>query len=320
MSGFADAARDKYSLMRAGEAWRNGAGLATLLGTFVAFSALVVLGTAGNPPVIVALAGLTGWLVLLVGGTAAGVQFMQQALGQSVYPPGIALATSPPVLLRTLGLLLVLALVVAGFVAVAFLLLAACRILAFGEVLYIVVLPTLTLAATLILLLVLAAALLVAPALWEGRTLRHGLEQLSAVALQRPKETVLRLAALLLFGAIAAAAILAFLAIGFGAAAGLSALVLPDASIMIGPGTIGTGIVVGVATALVMAVLYMGVALTYLKLTRGVEIAPLRGLLKAAARKRVAEAAAWTHAACPTCGRDVAASDAFCSHCGRQLK
>lgn len=289
-------ATDRYSLLGVGQAWRNLPGLRTLVVTFVALAVLLSLAGAIRVPVISALINVIGIMLLLMGGTAAGMQFMEQASGRTVRGTAEALLGSPLVLLRSLGLALAIALLAGAFAAVSLVLLALCRIPGLGEALYIVVLPAVTFLAAAGSLVTLVALMLAAPSLWEGHSLRMSLLQLWAVVTQRPVEASLQLAALALVGLLVAGLAAAFVAIGFAVAVALSALVLSEGLIrprgggfdgltwfgylhsadMLGPGAVGAGIVVGVVLALVMAVMYLGLSLVHLRLAAGLDLARAR--------------------------------------------
>lgn len=284
---------DRYSLMRIGEAWRNPAGLRTVVVTFVALSALLALAGAIRVPVISALINVICILLLLMGSTAAGMQYMEQASGRPVRGTAASLMGSPLVLLRSLGLGLGIAAGAAALVLVAALLLALCRIPALGEVLYIAVLPAVTMLGAVGALVTLVAVLLAAPALWEGHSLRTTVLQLWAVVTQKPLEAFIQLATLVLAAMAVAAILITFVGFGFGAAIGLSALMLSrgagdslPAGIdglsfmgflyggeMMGPGAVGAGIVAAIVVALVMAVLYLGLSIVHLRLTAGLDLA-----------------------------------------------
>lgn len=309
-----DLKRDPYSLLRVGEAWRNRAGLVTLLATFVGFGVLLALGGASGSGAIAGLAALVGFVVLLLGMTAAGMQFMEQAAGRPVSGTLAVLAGSPMVLLRSLGLGLIVAVGVLAFVLVAALLLFLCKIPALGPVLYVVVLPALALVAGLGYLATLVVMMLAAPALWEGHSLKASLAQLWGVATQRPMEAFLQLVLLWLISSLVAGVIFGFAMLGFAFVAMLSAAILPGGGGAIGamgamggmggmmggfPGIgagmgsggmliaagLGSAILFGIVGALVIAVFYLGLSLAYLKLTQGLDLAGAQAAMEAAMEK-----------------------------------
>lgn len=283
-----------YSLMRIGEAWRNRAGLLTLLCTFVGMAVLFGIGFATGVRVLVALFMLAGYVLMLLGTVTAGHQFMDQARGRPVTATLPAFTASPMVVLRMLGLLLILGGVLLLWFIVASVLLYLCKIPGIGGLLLIVVLPVLTFSGALLFLGLYVAWSLSAPALFEGHTLKRALSQLWAVATQRPLEAFLHLVLLFLVVGFVAMLVSAFVGMGFFASAGLSASILggmpfggmggpmmdsmggyggpgPSASVIYG-GLIGAGIVWAIVGVVFGALMLYGLCLTYLKLTSGLNV------------------------------------------------
>jgi hypothetical protein len=281
-----------YSLMRIGEAWRNRAGLLTLLCTFVGMAVLFGVGFATGVPVLVALFMLAGYVLMLLGTVTAGHQFMDQAQGRPVTATLPAFTASPMVVLRMLGLLLILGAALLVWFLVAAVLLYLCKIPGIGGLLLIVVLPVLTFTGALLFLGLYVAWALSAPALFEGHSLKRALSQLWAVASQRPLEAFLQLVLLFLVVGFVAMLVGGFVGMGFMASAGLSASILggmpfgmgpmmngmggygavgPSVSVMYG-GMIGAGIVWAVVGAVFGELMLYGLCLTYLKLTSGLNV------------------------------------------------
>ena len=281
-------------------------------------------------------------------------------------------------LLRSLGLAAIVLVAMAVLVLAASLLLALCRIPGFGEMLYIAVLPLLTFVGALACVFLPVVILLAAPALWDGNSLKSSLVHLWGVVTQRPFEAFTQLVLLGIAGAVVAAILFLLVTFGFGIALGLSAVVLSRAGDgaatvwdgmeamssagslyagdMLGPGSIGAGIVMGGVVALIMAVVNLGLSLVYLTLTRRVNFAAAEASFDAAlsfgrhrapavtpaaavaapapapampARRAAANAstdddatvliARQTLLACPACRQAVFPGDLFCPSCGHKL-
>lgn len=368
---------DPYSLLRIGEAWRNRPGLTTLLLTFVVIVLLLVLGaSAGTGPF--ALTALLAVLFSFAGFSAAGIQFMDQAAGRPVTPVLAAFLGSPMVLLRSLGLTLVFILAFVGYVAVALVILVLCKIPALGPLLYVVALPVLTFLGSLVFLGLTVAGLISGAALWEGHSLAAALAQGWAAATQRPMHVFLSLVMLFIVTVMVSLVVTGFVYSGFGIAGMLSAKVLGNESSgglstimgslmggglggnssgggLVFAGLLGSAIVFAVMQALYTAIFTLGLTLTYLKLTAGLDVSAARsamdsaiaktkekaqqaaveakrraGEAQAAAQQRLelartaqasrAAAAASPALACPACHSTTTAEDEFCGGCGHKLR
>ncbi len=293
-------AGSSWSLLRLGEAWRNKAGLCTLLVSFVSAAVLTAAGTASGVFAIAALLGLLAFVILILGVNAAGIQFMEQATGRPVSGVAAAFLASPMVALRALGLGILLFLLMLVFTALAALVLFVCKIPVAGALLYALALPILVFAAALAFLGLYVASSLAAPALWEGHSLKSALSQLWAIATQRPMEAFLNLMLLVLAATLISLLVFGFLGAGASMIGGLSAAIL-GSDLMFGFGAMfsrggggsglvtaamfGAGIVMAVAVALYMAMFMLGLALTYLKVSDGIDLAAAQQAMDAALAK-----------------------------------
>lgn len=289
-------------LTRLGEAWRNRQGLLTLLGTYVTMVVLAGLGVASGSGGLAALMMLVAYAVLLLGSAAAGLQFMDQAVGRPVTPTLAALTGSPMVVLRLIGLAILLVLVAVAWFIVAALVLFVCKLPVIGGLLLAVALPVLTFSGALVFAGVYVALCLAAPALFEGHSLRRALSQLWAVAVQRPVEALLNLFLVFFVVGFAMALVAGFVASGFFSTLGLAAGIVgnPLGGMMMGGmggmgpavggftlfgGMVGAGIVWAVVLALFGALALFGVCLAYLKLTDGLDVAQAEAALESAVAK-----------------------------------
>nr|WP_297354560.1 hypothetical protein [uncultured Caldimonas sp.] len=296
-----------YSLMRIGEAWRNQAGLLTLLATFVGMAILFGIGMATGVPVLMALFMLAAYVLMLLGIVTAGHQFMDQAQGRPVTPTVAAFMSSPMVVVRMIGLLLILGVALLAWFIVAAVLLFICKIPGVGGLLLAVVLPVLTFTGALLFLGLYVAWSLSAPALFEGLPLKRALSQLWAIASHRPLEAFLHLMLLFFVVGFVAALVGGFVGMGFMTTAGLSASILgggvfggmgsmmggmeggyygggPSGSVVYG-GLIGAGIVWAVVGVVFGALMLYGLCLTYLKLTSGLNVEEAEAALDSALAK-----------------------------------
>jgi hypothetical protein len=373
---------DPYSLLRVGEAWRNRPGLATLMITFVVMVLSLVLGTRGGAGVMVMMI-LLSVLVGFAGFSAAGIQFMDQAGGRPVTPVVAAFIGSPMILLRTVGLVIGLGVAFLAYLAVAGVVLLVCKVPMLGALVYVAALPVLTLLGALVLLGLTVAGLISGAALWEGHSLGTALAQGWAVATQRPMQAFLNLMLLFLVTSLVMMVIAGFVFSGFGIVGGLSAAILGGdmtsgvsglmGSMMGGgfgnrygggdaagglvlAGLVGGAVVFAVVQALFTAIFALGLALTYLKITAGLDIAAAKSAMDSAlsktkekaqqaaaeAKRRAAEAQAAAQLrmdqargaaqavratsastpalACSACGAKVTIEDVFCGECGHNLK
>jgi len=306
---------DPYTLLRLGEAWRNRAGLTTLLATFVCVAVLWVLGIASHSAALMALLALVSFVVYLLGFTAAGMQFMEQAAGNAVAGTLSALMASPMIVLRSLGLVLIIVVAWLAFALAAAILLLVCKIPFLGPILYVGVLPLLTFGGALVFLGNTVVSFLAAPALWEGQSLKSALSRLWAVVSQRPVEALLNVMLLFFVAGVISAIVSGVVFAGFGMTAGLSAGILGgqmtggfgslvgsmtggmggygggyggDASSgggLVIAGMLGGAIVFAVTVALVTAMFFLGLALVYLKLNVGVDAEAAEAAMDAAIAK-----------------------------------
>jgi hypothetical protein len=277
----------EHTLMQIGRAWRNRAGLTTLLATFTTVALLYSLGLASGSLTLAALMGLAAFAVYILGFAAAGIQYMDQASEREVTGTVAAFAAAPMVALRGIGLALAFALAVLAFALIAAVLLLICKIPVLGGVLLAVVFPVLTFGAALLFLSFYVVGALAAPALWNGQSLRVVLAQLWAVATQRPLEAFLQIMLLLFVGGFIAAIFAGFVMMGGMFTGGLAAGILGGGGMggmmagamgggagngaLVFGGAAGAAIVFAVCVALLTALMMYGLALTYLKLTDGID-------------------------------------------------
>lgn len=299
-------------LTRLGEALRNRQALLTLLGTYVVTVLLFGLGVVSGSVFLMFLFALVAYAALVLGGAAAGLQFMDQAVGRPVTPVVAALTGSPMVVLRLIGLVLLLFVLVLAWFLVAAILLFLCKLPGIGGLLLIAVVPLLTFSGALVFAGVYVAACLAAPALFEGHSLRSALSQLWAVAVQRPVEALLNLFLLLFVVGFATMLVGGFIGWAFFTTIGMAGMLtggpmgglvggLMGMGMGMGMGgfgggvttfglLVGSGIVWAVVMAIFGALILYGVCLVYLKLTQGLDTAETEARL-AAAMERTKEKA-----------------------------
>ncbi len=298
---------DPHSLLRIGEAWRNRAGISTLLITFVVSILLVVLAARGGPKIL-AVGATLSVLCLFAGISAAGIQFMDQAAGRPVTSVMSAFLGRPLVLLRSLGLALLFLLVFLVYLALVYLVLFVCKIPALGALVYVVALPVLTFLGALIFLGIAMASLISGAALWEGHPFSAALSQGWAVATQRPIQAFLNV--MMLFTAVALVALIVSLLVlaGFGVVAGLSASIfgeqmafgmygligsirssqlyeLGEGGSLIFAALMGSALVFAVMQALFVANFLLGASLTYLNVTAGLDVSAAQSAMDSAIAK-----------------------------------
>lgn len=279
------------------EAWRNGPALATLLITFVAVALLGLLVLAYGSAGALSAVSVFGLAITLVGVSAAGSQFAEQASGRPVSSVSRAFAATPPIVLRVVLLGVVLALFLATFVFVVSAVLLACRLPVVGPILYVVALPALTFVGAVLLFALGAAALLSMPALWEGHSVRTALSQLGAIAAQRKLPGFVNLLLFLLVATVVTAVVTIFVLAGFGLSVGLSGPLsgatplrdvvatwtgearIVDAGAHAIAGAVAAALVIAITAALLAAVFLFGLMIAYLRTTDGIDIAAARAAL-----------------------------------------
>lgn len=371
---------DRYTLMRIGEAWRNRGGLVTLILTFLMFVLLSGIGASTESRTLFAVFGLIAAVTYLVGICAAGIQFMDQAAGRPVTTTIGALLTSPIVTLRSLGLIVVLLVASLAFAVVEVVVLFVCKIPGLGPLLFAIAFPVLVFANSLVLLGLVVVAALAFPALCEGRSLKATLAQLWAIATQRPVQAILSLMLLFIGLLFVGGLVASLIGVGFVNAAFMSGAILAAPmgdgfssvpGMLMGGGfggfggggsgglvmaaAFGSALVFGITGALFAAMALLGLSLTYLKVTSGIDVSAAQAVVDSAiaktrekaqlaaeeARRRAHEAQLaaqqrleQTRAsqaaraappppaalACPSCHATVLPEEAFCGTCGHKLK
>lgn len=372
---------DKYSLFRVGEAWRNRPGLTTMLITFAVEALLFVIGANSGRifggQLFLALVMILSLLISFAGISAAGIQFMDQANGRAVTPVLTAILGSPMVILRSFGLALILGVAFLAYLIFVSIILFVCKVPALGALVYVVALPVLTFLGALTFLGLTVAGLVSSAALWEGHSLSAALLQGWAVATQRPMQGFLNIVWLFLVTTLTALIVSGFVFFGFGVVGGLSAAILGSdmtssmsglmgsmmgggfgergsGGAMVFAGLLGGALVFAVVQALFMSMFTLGLALTYLKVTNGLDIAAAQLAMDSVIAKtkekaqqaaaeakrraqdaqvatqqrldqaRIAQAARTDSVVnpiltCPKCKAVVSTVDAFCGSCGFKL-
>lgn len=371
---------EPYSVLRIGEAWRNRPGLATLIMTALVVVLLLAVGgaMARFSAALVVLFGGLATIAYLVGICAAGVQFMDQAATRPVSSISAAFAASPMVVLRSVGLGIVLLLCWLAFYAVEALVLFVCKIPGVGALLYAVAFPALVLINALVFVAFVVAVSLAFPALCEGHSLKTSLSQLWAVVAQRPVEAILNLVVLFICFAFVVGTVSFFIAVGFMNTSMVSVAILKTqvsgdfgslmggfsgggfggsdgSSGLVAAGIFGASVVFGIAGALFSAMSLLGLSLTYLKVTAGLDVTAARAAMEGAiaktkemgqqaaeeakrrahdaqvaaqARMEQARASQALRAApqpsatlsCSACKASVLPDELFCGSCGHRLK
>ena len=370
---------EPYSVLRIGEAWRNRPGLATLIVTALVGVFLLAVGgaMARSSATLVVLFGGLAFIAYLIGICAAGVQFMDQAARRPVSSISAAFAASPMVVLRSLGLGVVLLLCWLAFYAVEALVLFVCKIPGVGALLYAVAFPALVLINALVFVAFVVAVSLAFPALCEGHSLKTALSQLWAVVAQRPVEAILNLVVLFICFAFVVGTVSFFIGVGFMNTSMVSLTILKtqvsgDFSSLMGvfssggfggsdgssglviAGIFGASVVFGIACALFSAMYLLGLSLTYLKVTAGLDVnaalaamdgaiaktkekaqqaaeeakrrahdaqAAAQGRMEQARTSQAARAAPQPPAtlSCPACKAAVLPDEMFCGSCGHKI-
>ncbi len=367
---------DPYSLLRIGEAWRNLDGIVTLLITFTVAVLLVVLGARGGSNILAGAVTLSIFC-LFAGFSAAGIQFMDQAAGRPITPTMSAVLGSPLVLLRSLGLALLFAMVFLVYSGSVYLVLVVCKVPALGAVLFSIALPVLSFIGALLVLGLTMASLISGAALWEGHPFSAALSQGWAVATARPIQGFLNMMMLFTVTALVAFVVSILVVSGFSVVAGLSASILGEEMTfglygliesvrsgqfdaigaegsLVFAGLVGSALVFAVTQALFAANFLLGVALTYLNVTAGLDVSAAQSVVdsaiaktkekaqqaaaeakrraqeaQAAARTRVDQARAAQVArsaaiaspppGCPKCHSPITSDDVFCGTCGHKV-
>lgn len=296
---------DPLSIMRIGEAWRNRSGIATLLITFIVMILMWGLVSWSGSLVGLVIAVVCSLIVWLLGLSAAGVQFMEQANGRPVSGMVPAILASPIVVLRMIGLGLVLLLCLIVVFLAAWLVFIICKLPLLGPIVFLFAVPVVTFGFTLAFLGLCVAASLAAPALWEGHSLSAALSQLAAVASQRPIQAFLNLMLLVFAIGVVMALMWSFLVAGFGTAIAMASSILGNDFMsvfdrmpngltlgsynkfhhLLLAGLFGTAITFAIGLAFFVSMCLLGLSLTYLKVMEGVDFSAAKATLDAAFAK-----------------------------------
>ncbi|MDE2434369.1 MAG: zinc ribbon domain-containing protein [Burkholderiales bacterium] len=312
---------------------------------------------------------LLAFMITAAGFSGAGVMLMDRAKRIPARSMVDAIVFGFLCLPKFLGFLLVLLLV--GLVAtlVAAIVYAVCKIPGLGALLLFFAHPVLVLiAAILFIAIVWAVIPMFTPAVWDGRSFKESLSVVFVAARNRLFQVIMSLIALYCIVAIIGAVVFGGLFVGLSSMTAIAAMLMSDvlntglgsffALFMSGGGEVSgqayafmasSGIIFGVAGALMAQVFIMGVNLVYLQMADGLDLSETQAKLdqhielarqKAkAAQARAIEAAerarqqrpASVEAAqqppavipnsdCPKCGGSVAPDDLFCGGCGHKLK
>lgn len=343
-------------LLRAAEAWRNWRALTILLtaaALFVLIAGTAAAGAGSGQFLLFMVGSLLGLVVLLTGGSAAGVLLMDQARGLAPRPLGSALADGAACALRYAVLAFAALVTVALYALLAAMLLLLARVPGLGALFYLVLFPLLALSSAALFAFGYFVFLLLGPALWSGATLQQAVARVHALCVQKPLQTALACMLLTLLGAVLALLVSGATTAGTVFISGLSVPILGEAddfgAVLAPPGQrltstmnalgwaglVGSGIAYAVAGAVVSAVLILGLCQLWLHLAADVDFETAERLLDDRLKSMrdsgedadlppsaaAAPPAAARHGArcCPACNATIAAGDRYCGDCGRRL-
>ena len=301
------------SLFQAINGLRNRRAIVALLGcTFIGVLLAALLATmAGSGLGMLAqLLAMIVWVVAIgTGINAAGLLQMDGARGASPRPLVEALVQGLMCIPKLLVLgLAFLAVEIALFIVIALLMLVS-KIPFLGALLFVVVFPASVLLAGFTVVGVAICMLLSLPAIWQGETITRALAQTFAVVRSRLVEAVLLLVFVGLLCFVVGFVVFGVLAAGLVPTLGLSAWILGFG----GPGEMGSLMALAqgygngghaiagaigflllwtIAGSLVGQVYLRGLAIVYLRVTEGLDVAASEAALKAGleeARRRTSE-------------------------------
>ena len=306
------------SLFQAVTGLRNRRAIVALLGcTFVGVLLAALLATmAGSGLGMLAqLLAFVVWVVAIgTGINAAGLLQMDAARGAAPRPLVDALVQGLMCIPKLVVLALAfLAVEIAVFIVIALLMLVS-KIPFLGAMLFVVVFPVSVLLAGFTVVGVAICMVLSLPAIWQGETITRALAQTFAIVKSRLVEAVLLLVfvgllcfvvGFIVFGVLAAGLVptlgLAASILGFGGSGGLSglggmgslmAMAQGDGGGHAIAGAIGFLLLWAVAGSLVGQVYLRGLALVYLRVTEGLDVAASEEVLHAGldeARRRTSQ-------------------------------
>ena len=211
------------------DAMRNWRAIGVLLATLVAMALAGALGGLASM-VSVVFAGpfvLFAWVLFFYGFNAVGMMMMDEACGREARPALEAVRDSLAISHRLIAVMLLLAaLYLAGFVALA-LVLVLCKIPFFGPLLYTLVFPVAVVLVGVALCAVPTVVFpLAAPAIWGGAGVMECISQLLAIARKRLAMVLLLMVAVSLIAALVGLVVAAVLFTGVAATAVVSVPIL----------------------------------------------------------------------------------------------
>ena len=307
------------SLISAVDAIRNWRAAALMLGSIVAtllFFFLASIVSTNVTPILGALFGLVGLLILFYGANAVGILLMDEAHGAESRPLMAAIFTSLATGHRLVLVGLLVGLVYLAGLLVLALLLLLCKIPGVGPLLFAFVFPvSVIIAGVAIFALYAVVGPLAAPAVWSGASTMQAVSRLAAIARQRVVVVILSMIVLFFICLVVAFIIGGIMTVGTLVSGGMSAAIIGvsgfDASGLLGmvgfqgrggdgsgsgdlsghmtAGALGGSIVWAVAFALPLLVYLRGCCQVYLANLAHVDVSAmedqLRGGLDAAKRK-----------------------------------
>lgn len=301
------------SLFQAVTGLRNRRAIVALLGctfTGVLLAALLATMARSGLGMFAQLLAMIVWVVAVgTGINAAGLLQMDAARGVGPRPLVDALVQGLMCIPKLVVLAVAfLAVEIAVFIFIALLMLVS-KIPFLGAVLFVVVFPASVLLAGFTVVGVAICMFLSLPAIWQGETITRTLAQTFAIVKSRLVEAVLLLVfvgllcfvvGFVIFGVLAAGLVptlgLAASILGFGGGGGMDSLMAMAQGYSGGghaiAGAIGFLLLWAVAGSLVGQVYLRGLALVYLRVTEGLDVAASEAALKAKlaeAKRRTSE-------------------------------
>lgn len=270
--------------------------LVAALGGFLASK----VGSGAAAAVITLIMGLGAFVVLSAGVSAVGVMLMDRAKSIPVRSIMDAFIFGLICLPKFIGFALLLGLVWLAIALVAAVVYFLCKIPGIGPVLLLVAHPVMVVLWGLVSVAVGWVVFpLMAPAIWEGRSLKEALSIAYAAARERLFTVVATLVMLYLVVALVAGVLASGLLSGYSVMTAIAAGILgTDVASGFGSmdammsgygmnsgggymyaGIMASGLIFAVAAALLMQVLIMGVNLVYLATTDGLDIASSQAAL-----------------------------------------
>jgi hypothetical protein len=193
MSSIATHFNKAGNLLQALEAATNWRAMGMFIASLVAFNLLLALGAFTQSAFGVALMGLVGIIVLLVGLNATGQILMDQARGIAQRSFFEALLASLFTTHRLIGAAILEGIAFVGVLVLVAIVLAICKIPVLGPILYTFVFPLSALLLGLSFIILYIGFSLVAPAIWEGNGIIASLARLWTILRHRLPSIILSL-------------------------------------------------------------------------------------------------------------------------------